>query len=153
MLEFGVLPVVERIDLLGSAVFLLFTGSGRWSADWELGWAREASLAQIGRAVWSLRVMAGVALIIVAFAEKLAQPDLGLKLLDKYPHFNVAREIGLDWTDLEFIRVAGSIEVLFGLLLISGALPQVIVLAAGVPAHHPEHPNWPFGNPVVARCS
>jgi hypothetical protein len=53
----------------------------------------------------------GVALIIVAFAEKLAQPDLGLKLLDKYPHFNVAREIGLDWTDLEFIRVAGSIDL------------------------------------------
>ncbi len=49
MLEFGVLPVVERIDLLGSAVFLLFTRAGRWSADWELGRAKEASLEQIGR--------------------------------------------------------------------------------------------------------
>jgi hypothetical protein len=52
--------VVERIDLLGSAVFLLFTGAGRWSADWELGRAKEASLEQIGPAVWSLRVMAGL---------------------------------------------------------------------------------------------
>ena len=133
MLEFGVSPVVQRIDLLGPAVFLLFTGAGRWSADWELGRVTEASTAAIGRAVWSLRTMAGTALIIVAFVEKLAQPDLALKFLAEYPQFNVAREIGLDWTDLEFIRVAGAIEVLFGLLLISGALPQVVVLIAGVP--------------------
>ena len=133
MLEFGVSPVLQRIDLLGPAAFLLFTGAGRWSADWELGRATEASIAAIGRAVWSLRVMAGAALIIVAFVEKLAQPDLALKFLAEYPQFNVAREIGLGWTDLEFIRVAGAIEVLFGLLLISGALPQVVVLAAGVP--------------------
>jgi hypothetical protein len=133
MLEFGVLAVVQRIDLLGCAVFLLFTGAGRWSADWELGRAREPSLHAIGNAVWSLRLMAGTALIVVAFVEKLAQPDLALKFLAEYPQFNVARGIGLDWTHLEFIRVAGAIEVLFGLLLISGALPQVIVLIAGVP--------------------
>jgi hypothetical protein len=53
MLEFGVLPVVERIALPGSAAFLLFTGAGRWSADGELGRAKEALLEQIGRAVWA----------------------------------------------------------------------------------------------------
>jgi hypothetical protein len=36
-------------------------------------------------------------------------------------------------SDLGFIRTAGAIEVLFGLLLISGALPQAIVLIAGIP--------------------
>jgi hypothetical protein len=36
-------------------------------------------------------------------------------------------------TDIQFIRTAGVVEVLFGLLLISGALPQVIILVAGVP--------------------
>ena len=36
-------------------------------------------------------------------------------------------------SDLEFVRVAGAIEVLFGLLLICGALPQAIVLIAGIP--------------------
>ena len=45
----------------------------------------------------------------------------------------MARELGLGWSDLQFIRVAGAIEVLFGLLLISGALPQAIVVIAGVP--------------------
>ena len=36
-------------------------------------------------------------------------------------------------SDLAFIRAAGVIEVLFGLLLISGALPQVCVVVAGIP--------------------
>ena len=36
-------------------------------------------------------------------------------------------------SDLGFIRTAGAIEVLFGLLLISGALPQAIVVIAGLP--------------------
>jgi hypothetical protein len=50
-----------------------------------------------------------------------------------HPDFNVAQQIGLGWSDLEFARAAGAIEVLFGLLLISGALPQAIVLIAGIP--------------------
>lgn len=133
MLEFGVSPVVQRLDLLGPAIFLLWTGAGRWSADWELGEAKEPSREAIAIAVWWLRVIVGVTLIVVAFVEKLAQPDLALEFLAEYPHFNLARELSLDWSDLAFIRVAGAIEVLFGLLLISGALPQVIVLAAGVP--------------------
>jgi len=133
LLEFGLWPVLSRIDMLGLALYVLLAGPGRWSADLELGRAREPSLADHARAVWALKVAAGVALIIVAFDEKLAMPDLALAFLENHPKLNVAREIGLGWTDLEFVRVAAAIEVLFGLLLISGALPQVVVLAAGIP--------------------
>ena len=83
--------------------------------------------------MWALRVGAGLALIIVAFAEKLATPDMALAFLADHPQFNVAQQVGIGMSDLEFARVAGAIEVLFGLLLISGALPQAIVLIAGVP--------------------
>jgi hypothetical protein len=83
--------------------------------------------------VWGLRVFSGVALIVVAFVEKLAQPDLALRFLAENPHFNVAQQVGIGLSDLEFARTAGAIEVLFGLLLISGALPQAIVLIAGIP--------------------
>ena len=133
MIEFGVSPVLQRIDVLGLAVYVLCAGPGRWSADMESGVAREPSLDDHARAVWSLRVGAGVALIVVAFAEKLANPDLALAFLANHPDLNVAQAIGLSWTDLQFIRVAGAIEVLFGLLLISGALPQAIVVIAGIP--------------------
>ena len=133
LIEFGYLPVIQRLDVLGLTLFVLIAGPGRWSADLELGRAREPSFVDAARAVWALKVLAGSALIVVAFSEKLANPDLGLAFLADHPNLNVAREIGLGWSDLEFLRVAGAIEVLFGLLLISGALPQAIVLIAGIP--------------------
>ncbi len=133
MIEFGVGPVAQRADLLGLAAFVLFTGAGRWSADAETGSASEPTLGDMAKAVWALRVGAGVALIVVAFAEKLANPAMALDFLSSHPDFNVAALVGLPLGDLEFVRVAGAIEVLFGLLLISGALPQAIVLIAGIP--------------------
>ena len=133
MLEFGVSPVLQRLDLLGLALFILFAGPGRWSADAERGAAREPSLAEAARAVWALRVGAGLALIVVAMVEKLANPEMALAFLQTHPDFNVAQLVGLPIGDLEFVRLAGAIEVLFGLLLISGALPQACVLIAGVP--------------------
>jgi hypothetical protein len=133
MVEFGVSPVLQRIDLLGLAVFVLLAGPGRWSADFELRRVREPSFEAQARAVRALRIAAGLALIVVAFVEKLANPDMALHFLSEYPHFNVAREVGIGMSDLEFTRVAGAIEVLFGLLLISGALPQAIVVIAGIP--------------------
>ena len=133
MLEFGFWPVVQRIDLLGMALYVLIAGAGRWSADYELGRATDPTPQAAAQGVWAVKVCAGLALIVVAFAEKLAMPDLALSFLTDHPEFNVAQQIGLHWTDLEFLRIAGVIEVLFGLLLISGAMPQVIVLVAGIP--------------------
>jgi uncharacterized membrane protein YphA (DoxX/SURF4 family) len=78
-------------------------------------------------------VAAGVALIVVAFVEKLADPDLARRFLDQEPAFNLASALGLPIGETEYIRMTGAIEVLFGLLLISGALPQLIVLVAGIP--------------------
>ena len=133
MLEFGLWPVLQRIDLLGLAVFVLIVGAGRWSADHERGAAREFTLPDAAQAIFALRVAAGLALIVVAFAEKLATPDLAVAFLAEHPELNLADQLGLGMSTLDFIRVAGAIEVLFGLLLISGALPQAIILIAGVP--------------------
>jgi hypothetical protein len=76
---------------------------------------------------------AGGALIILAFTEKLARPGLALALLDRFPAFNVLDAIGIPVNDLTFVRIAGAVELLFGLLLISGALPQIAVIVAGIP--------------------
>jgi hypothetical protein len=133
MLEFGFLPVLQRVDMLGLALFIVLTGAGRWSADFELGRTADPSPAAAGQAVWALKVCAGLALIVVAFAEKLAVPGMALDFLAHHGQFNVARQVGLDWSDLDFTRVAGAIEVLFGLLVISGALSQACVLLAGIP--------------------
>jgi hypothetical protein len=84
-------------------------------------------------ALWWLRVLAGLALVVLAFTEKLARPALALAFLDRYPFFNILRATGLEVADLEFARFAGAVELAFGLLLISGALPQLTVIAAGIP--------------------
>jgi uncharacterized membrane protein YphA (DoxX/SURF4 family) len=131
---YGFGPVLQRIDLLGLALFLVLTGGGRWSADEERGRTSEPADERLGQAIWVLRVAVGVALIAVAFAEKLANPDLALTFTDASGvDFNVAEAVGLPVGDVEFVRIAGAIEVLFGLLILSGALPQLIVLAAGIP--------------------
>jgi uncharacterized membrane protein YphA (DoxX/SURF4 family) len=133
MLEFGVGPVIQRIDVLGLALFVWFAGPGRWSADHDAGRANEPTRDSLAIAIWCLRVFAGVALIVVAFREKLAYPDYAVQFLGGHPDLELSAQLGLGWSTETFVRVAGSIEVLFGLLLISGALPQVIVLLAGIP--------------------
>lgn len=143
MLEFGVDPVLQRMDVLALAAFIVIAGSGRWSADLERGVAVDrfrpdgtldrANLKAMARAILALRAAAGAALLIVALQEKLINPELALDFLGEHPDLQVAHQVGLPLSDLEFIRLAGAIEVLFGLLLISGALPQAIVLIAGIP--------------------
>lgn len=134
MAVYGVWPIVQRIDLLGLALFLLVSGPGRWSADHELGRVRDPRVLDLGRAVWALRLCVGLALIAVALAEKLSNPALAQRFLDSQDvQFNVLGALGFPVGDLEFIRIAGVVEVLFGLLLLSGALPQAVVGLAGVP--------------------
>ncbi len=133
MLEFGFWAVAQRVDMLGLALFVLIAGAGRWSADYERNKASDYTLADAAKAIWSLRMAAGVALIVVAFVEKLATPELALAFLQDRPDLNLPQQLGLPMSTLDFIRIAGAIEVLFGLLLISGALPQAAVLIAGVP--------------------
>jgi hypothetical protein len=143
MLEFGIPPVLQRVDLIGLAGFIIVAGAGRWSADVERGASADpftdgskldaSGVRTLGIAIFLFRVAAGLALILVAGYEKLFNPELALQFLDKYPDLQVAQLLGLPLSDLQFIRAAGAVEVLFGLLLISGALPQVIILIAGVP--------------------
>jgi uncharacterized membrane protein YphA (DoxX/SURF4 family) len=128
MPSYGVVPILERVDLLGIALFLALL-----PPEDLPGGAVDASPERVAPALLALRLAAGGALVILAFTEKLARPDLALRFLEDYPAFNVLQALGLEVSDLAFVRVAGAIELLFGLLIISGALPQVTVLVAGIP--------------------
>jgi hypothetical protein len=128
MPSYGIVPILERVDLLGIAVFLAVLPPGDTP-----GGAVQASPDRLARALLALRLAAGGALVILAFTEKLARPDLALAFLDEFPAFNILRVVGFRIDDVLFVRVAGGVELLFGLLLISGALPQIAVIAAGIP--------------------
>lgn len=125
---YGVVPILERVDLLGIALFLAFL-----PPEDTPGGAVETTPERLAGPLFALRLMVGSALVILAFTEKLARPELALAFLEDFPAFNALRAAGFELSDVTFIRVAGAIELLFGLLIISGALPQVTVLIAGVP--------------------
>lgn len=128
MIGYGVVGILERVDLLGIALFLALLPPNDTP-----GGVVEASTEHVARALAGLRLLVGGALVVLAFTEKLARPDLALAFLDRYPAFNILAAVGLDVPDLAFVRLAGGIELLFGLLIISGAMPQVAVIAAGIP--------------------
>lgn len=128
MLGYGVVPILERVDLLGVALFLAVLPPGD-----APGGAAETEPGRVAPALLALRSLAGLSLVVLAFTEKLARPALALSFLDRYPAFNLLRAVGLEVGDEAFVRLAGSVELLFGLLIISGALPQLTVLVAGVP--------------------
>lgn len=129
MLGYGVIPIMERADLLGIGLFLALLPPD----DERPGGRVRVDPEQVRAALLGLRVLVGLALIILAYTEKLARPELSLAFLDRYPAFNILQLLGFDVSDLVFIQIAAGIEILFGLLLISGALPQLAVIAAGIP--------------------
>lgn len=125
---YGLVPILERMDLLGIALFLALL-----PPEETPGGAVTATADRVRAALLALRLMVGGSLIVLAFTEKLARPDLALEFLDRFPAFNILQSVGLEVSDLTFIRLAGAIELLFGLLIISGALPQLAVIVAGIP--------------------
>jgi hypothetical protein len=133
MLGYGIVPIVERADLLGIGLFLALLPPD----DSRPGGRIQIDPEQIRVALFGLRTLVGVALIVLAYTEKLARPELSLEFLDRYPAFNILQGlgglVGVEVSDLVFIQFAAGVEILFGLLLISGALPQLTVIAAGIP--------------------
>jgi hypothetical protein len=125
---YDVVPILERVDLLGIALFLALL-----PPEDSPGGAVSAEPERVAVPLFLLRISAGGALVILAFTEKLARPELALALLDRYPAFNVLQSFGAPVDDITFVGIAAGVELLFGLLLISGALPQIAVVAAGIP--------------------
>lgn len=128
LLVTGPVGLLSAMDLLGVAVFLAFVPP----SDAAFGRV-ELDTAALRRALLALRLGAGGALITLAFAEKLANPALARETLRLYPELDVFALVGIHLPVDTFVAVAGATELLFGLLVISGALPQVAVLVAGIP--------------------
>lgn len=124
----GVLAVVESLDTLGVALFLALVPPGR-----DRFGGREVSFDELRVPSQIRRVSAGLALIILAFSEKLLAPDLARQLIADYPAVDVFRVVGITVPTDTYIRIAAVTELVFGLLLISGAAIPIVVLAAAIP--------------------
>ena len=128
LLAAGPVALFESAALLGIAAFLVLVPP----SDETFG--RVAPDPRVLRAaLLALRVGVATALATLAFSEKFTNPELAARTLEKYPRLDVFAQIGIDVPHDTFTAIAGSIELLFGLLVLSGALPQVVVLVAAVP--------------------
>ena len=124
----GLTALGECANLAAVAAFLVVVppGADRYGAT-------TVPARQLRLALLLLRLGVGTALIVLAFSEKLTNPAMAVETLHDYPALDVFAWIGLDVAPTTFVAVAGAVELLFGLLVISGALPQVAVLVAMVP--------------------
>ena len=128
LLGAGPVAMLENAALVGVAGFLVLVPP----SDAPLG-AVDASPVRLARALLLLRLGAAVSLVGLAFSEKFTNPDMARAMLVDYPQLNIFATLGIPVSTDAFIVLAGGVEVLFGLLILSGAAPQVVVPVAFVP--------------------
>jgi uncharacterized membrane protein YphA (DoxX/SURF4 family) len=128
LLAAGTVALFESAALFGIAAFLWILPP----SDGTFGRV-EPTPAVLRAALLALRVGAATSLVTLAFSEKFVNPVLASRTLEKFPRLDVFSQVGIHLPHDTFTVIAGSIELLFGLLLLSGALPQVAVLVAAVP--------------------
>lgn len=130
---FGPLLMLEHALFLGVAFFMFVMGRGPAALDMTLQRFHRPLERLVPRAVPALRVLTGIGIVVLAFTEKLLNVPMGVEFLERYP-LNFFPAIGLEGIgDAEFILIAGTVELTFGLLLISGAFVRLMTLILWVP--------------------
>jgi hypothetical protein len=130
---FGPLLLLEHTLFLGVAFFMFVMGRGPAALDMTLQRFHRPLEALVPRAVPILRVLTGIGIVVLAFTEKLWNVPMGVDFLQRYP-LNFFPAIGLEGvSDADFILIAGTVELTFGLLLISGAFVRLMTLILWVP--------------------
>jgi hypothetical protein len=130
---FGPLLLLEHSLFLGVAFFMFVMGRGPAALDMTLHRFHRPLERLVPRAVPVLRVLTGVGIVVLAFTEKLWNVPMGMEFLERYP-LNFFPAIGFEGVDnARFILIAGTVELTFGLLLISGAFVRLMTLILWVP--------------------
>jgi hypothetical protein len=127
---YGLAPMLERIELLGIAMYLAIVGRRRLSLDGLRHGTGEVPTVN-PPAVGMLRVCAGLAMVVGAFTEKLLAPGVSEAFLRRFPEFNFLEGVGV--SDRAFADAVGAVELALGLLLLSGVGTRLAVLAAVIP--------------------
>jgi len=122
----GPQSLLTCLVLLGVAGFLIVL-----PPQPELGGRARLDGPHLRPALLLLRLGTAGSLLTLAVVEKLANPDMAKAIIAQEPVLNLLAPLRISAGD--FVVVAGCIEVLFALLVLSGALPQVVALVAAVP--------------------
>jgi uncharacterized membrane protein YphA (DoxX/SURF4 family) len=129
---FGLEPMLEIVHYVGFAAFFFLAGRGPFSIDHLLFPRWDPPTHMMRLAPSALRIGVGISLVMVAFTEKLANPQLALSFLQQHP-LNFTAALGMPMSDATFVLCAGSVELLIGLFVVFGLFPRLIILFAWFP--------------------
>jgi len=132
MIVFGPLRLLEHTEIFGIAFFLFATGRGPLAFDMAVGRLNKPVPSLIPYAVPVLRVSLGVGLVLVALSEKVWNIPMGLAFLADH-HFNFFPYIGLAIDDTKFLLIAGTVELVVGMMLITGAYVRLVIVITLIP--------------------
>jgi hypothetical protein len=133
VLMFGPVRLIEHTEILGIAFFLFATGRGPLAFDMALDKLNKPLAPLIPYAVPVLRVALGIGLTVVAFTEKIWNIPMALAFLSEH-HFNFFPYIGLPVIDdTKFLLIAGTIELIVGLMLIAGTYVRLVIIVTLIP--------------------
>jgi uncharacterized membrane protein YphA (DoxX/SURF4 family) len=128
LLAAGPVAIFESAALFGIAAFLWILPP----SDGIFGRV-EPDPAVLRHALLALRIGVATSLVTLAFSEKFTNPELARRTIETFPRLDGFSLIGIHLPHDTFIAFAASVELLFGLLVLSGALPQVVALVAAAP--------------------
>ena len=128
LLAAGPVALFESAALFGIAAFLWILPP----SDGSFGRV-EPDPAVLRHALLALRIGVATSLVTLAFSEKFTNPDLARRTIEAFPRLDVFSLIGIHLPHDTFIAFAASVELLFGVLVLSAALPQVVALVAAAP--------------------
>lgn len=130
---FGPWRLLEHTEIVGIAFFLYATGRGPLAFDMALEKLHRPVRALIPYAVPVLRISLGVGLILVALSEKIWNIPMGLAFLAKHD-FNFFPYIGMPGIDdTKFVLIAGTVELMVGMMLIAGTYVRLVILVTLIP--------------------
>jgi hypothetical protein len=125
--------LIEHLEILGIAFFLFATGRGPLAFDMAFDKLNKPIASLIPYAVPVLRVLLGMGLCVVAFTEKIWNIPMGLAFLAEH-NFNFFPYIGLAGIDdTKFLLIAGTVELIVGLMLIAGTYVRLIIIITLIP--------------------
>ena len=133
VIVFGPLRLIEHTEILGIAFFIFATGRGPLAFDQALDRLNKPVAPLIPYAVPVLRVALGIGITVVAFTEKIWNVPMALAFLQDH-HFNFFPYIGLtSIDDLKFVLIAGTVELIVGFMLITGAYVRLVIIVTLIP--------------------
>ena len=131
MQPFNFESILEQVHILGAAIFLFITGRGAISIDRVFGQQRALNVPEAPAAALTLlRVCMGVGIAFGALTEKLLDPGLAGALLSERPYLNVLAGLGV--SNGQFAYLAGVVELVIGVVIVSGQLTRPVMAAGAV---------------------